>query len=156
MTLYLRVILAYSIYAPLAAVCVIAYGGVGLLYAVLFGAAISLLCALVNYPMLRYRLRQVEQKGRGGYLYGFSDIGQLLPVIKIGRETEQAARLLQHRTAAPFGLHIWFSTYVPDTVYAEWFLHQRYSGQRYNKRAEWFYLTPVMWFELRLLGLFGA
>src|SRR5688500_17717632 len=100
--------------------------------------AACLIAALAGYPSMRRHLRHVEQRGRSGFLYGFYDRGNLFPGVKIGRESEERSRLRQHKTAAPLGIRIVFSFPVPDTVYAEWYLHQRYKFSRI-KGGEWFF-----------------
>jgi hypothetical protein len=116
-----------------------------------------ILLALARYPNLRYRLQRKEVNGRAGYLYVCSDKLQLLPTAKIGRESEKGSRLRSHRTAAPWGLRVWANFAVPDAVAAERLLHQRYATARVSKNNEWFvFLTPLMFFEILLLRLFGA
>jgi hypothetical protein len=120
-----------------------AVGGLGL------GAFIV---ALLRFPALRAALQRVEQRGRGGWVYAFYDRGQWLPVVKIGREAERFSRLAAHRTGAPFDVGVLFSVRVRDAVAAEALLHRRYAMSRYH--LEWFMITPVMWFELRLIRWF--
>lgn len=111
---------------------------------------------LLRQVELRRNLKKRLQGGRRGYIYAFSDIGQLLPTIKIGRETEKGSRMRSHRTAAPFGCIVWCNFWVGDSVYAESYLHERYRWYRINSRFEWFFiLNPLMLIDLILLGKFN-
>ncbi len=111
---------------------------------------------LLRQIELRYYLNKRVQGGRRGYIYAFSDIGQFLPTLKIGRETDKGSRMRSHNTAAPFGTIVWCNFPVPDSVYAEAYLHERYRWMRVNPRFEWFFvLNPLMLIDLILLGRFN-
>jgi hypothetical protein len=117
--------------------------------------ATFLFLALVRYPRLRYLMQRREIKDREGWIYCFGDKGQIIPVVKIGRSSDEKSRLSSHNTAAPFGMWVYFNFPVNDAVYVERLLHQRYKFA--HLRLEWFFiLTPLMLFEIILLRLFGA
>lgn len=126
-------------------------------YLLIAYVGIVLIITLLRFPNLRYKLRKVEVRGRKGYLYGFADVGQLIPTIKIGREGDKGSRLASHRTAAPFGLMVFFNIAVKDAHYAERYLHRRYQKFRIRRNNEWFYFVSLeMFFEILLLRFFGA
>ena len=104
---------------------------------------------------LRYlrRLLKLGAKGRRGAIYGFTDLGQLMPVVKIGRAKHPQERLKAHRCAAPFGLFTYFILRVPNDRQAEYALHTLYARWRVRKSGEWFWLTPLMLLDLFLLRL---
>lgn len=113
----------------------------------------TVLSACASYLYVSRMLNRVEQRGRSGYIYAFTDIGSIVPAVKIGRESTQEQRLNAHRTAAPLGIIVFCNFYVPDAVAAEGYLHRRYYGQRLYSRTEWFVLTPRLFVELILLRL---
>lgn len=113
--------------------------------------------ALVGFVSVRPALQRVryDRRASRGNLYAFTIAWLPFPVIKIGREAQLFSRLRQHRTATPFGLWTLFSIPVRDAVSAEAYLHQRYAANRLEGN-EWFLWTPVMFFEVLLLSIFGA
>lgn len=124
-------------------------------YGIVLYVSTFLFLALVRYPRLRYLMNRKEVNGRSGHIYGFGDIGQIIPLIKIGRSSDEKSRLSSHNTAAPFGMIVYFNFPVNDAVYVERLLHQRYKFAHANR--EWFFiLTPLMLFEILLLRFFGA
>lgn len=125
-----------------------------LLLLFMLGNTLSFLIALINMFVFWQHFSRKERRGRKGYIYAFTDIGQLLPVVKIGRASDAHQRLSAHRTAAPFGLVTYCIAEVADDVYAEGYLHQRYAHRRISSRNEWFWMTPVMFWELVLIRVF--
>jgi hypothetical protein len=124
------------------------FGEAGLL-ALAGWCAVSGVVAVWNVYRISRECRRIRQRKRGGYVYIFYDVGQLIPVIKIGRGSNATDRLRAHRTAAPFGLVTLANIRVRDAVHAEAALHRRYQRVRVSARNEWFLvLTPVMVFEL--------
>lgn len=112
---------------------------------------------LIRYFDLRYNLRRMEVRGRSGFIYIFSDIGQIIPVVKIGRETSQGSRLRAHKTAAPFGMITWCNVYVSDAVAAEAYMHRRYRMWRVSNRNEWFFIVnPFTFIDILLLRFLGS
>lgn len=152
----LLLISIYGVYALTIVVALLFFTAGQVLQFIAGYTALCTCIAIVRYPALRAELRRVEVRGRAGYLYGFFDRGNLLPAVKIGRESERYARLKQHRTAAPLGINVFFSIAVPDAVAAEAVLHRRYAASRLSPRNEWFMYTPVMFFELVLIRYIGA
>jgi hypothetical protein len=111
---------------------------------------------LLRQIELRRNLSKKAISGRRGYIYAFSDIGQIVPTLKIGRETEKGSRMRSHRTAAPFNVIVWCNFYVPDSVAAEAYLHNYYRWMRVSRHNEWFYvLNPLMLIDLIILGWFS-
>lgn len=96
--------------------------------------------------------RQRVRRDRGRYIYAFTDYGQLIPVVKIGRASDVRARLAAHRTAAPFGMLVFMVCKVNDSHEAERYLHNRYAVWRLRRSGEWFFLTPGMLFDLVILN----
>ena len=115
--------------------------------------AISFLVALIAIPSLFRAFRSRDRGGTKGHVYAFTDWGQLLPVVKIGRAVDADQRLAAHKTAAPFGLLVFCVVAVRDDVLVERFLHDKYERWRISTRNEWFWLTPVMLYELILMRL---
>ena len=115
---------------------------------------VSAVMTLARYPALSIRLEKQEVRGRDGFIYVFSQVGQIVPVIKVGRETTKGSRIASHKTASPFGVFVWCTIPVKDAVYAERIFHERYSRYRVTRSNEWFYLfSPLMFIELLLLRL---
>lgn len=112
---------------------------------------VSFVMASVNLFDLVYHVREKEKRGRKGYIYVFTDVGQLLPVVKIGRANNPEQRLAAHKTAAPFGLFVYCIARVDDDVYTERWLHKRYDRWRVSKKNEWFWMTPVMFYEFMIM-----
>jgi hypothetical protein len=115
---------------------------------------------LVWFALRVRSLKQVLHAARarnahGRYIYAFTDYGQVLPVVKIGRATNPETRLAAHRTAAPFGLLVFMVRRVPDAHHAERVLHTRYARWRVRSNGEWFYLHPLMLLELLSLDTSG-
>jgi len=120
----------------------------------LFGYALLtslLLLAGWRRAKLKTLLGAKKQRGRAGYVYGFSDRGQLLPTVKIGRAKDATQRLRSHRTAAPHDIKVWFAIKVPDAVASERAFHKQYLDLRVSKQREWFWVAPMLWFDLLLL-----
>lgn len=114
---------------------------------------VSFLWAFLGMFNIWRNFRKRVERGRKGYIYAFTDLGQLLPVVKIGRASDADQRLSSHRTAAPFGLIVYCIAEVADDVYAENFLHRRHASWRISSRNEWFWMTPVMFWELILIRI---
>jgi len=95
-----------------------------------------------------YRSNRPHRKPRG-YIYYFSDIGQVLPCVKIGRTNNPSNRLAAHRTGAPLGIFIWIILPVRNDRVAETFFHNRY--WRINR--EWFLLSPGLLFDIIVLHI---
>lgn len=152
MMLYFRTALPYLLAGVGFAAGLSVYGLTTMLavLAVFFGS--SFFIALIQFPRLRQQLYRRKMRGRAGWVYGFTDYGIWIPTVKIGRGSNEFDRLRAHRTAAPFGLKVYFNIPVPDAVWAEEYLHQRYAHLRFN--LEWFAVTPVMWFEMQLIRWF--
>lgn len=116
----------------------------------------SMLFALALAAHLARRIRRLRiavtttrrAGGKRGYIYAFTDYGQILPVVKIGRATDADSRLASHKTAAPFGIHVFCVLKVRDAVAAEALLHKRYQHLRIRRNGEWFWLLPMVWFEM--------
>lgn len=104
-----------------------------------------------NVYHLRLSMQRMK-RGKAGYIYAFMDVGQVLPVVKIGRAKDVEQRLAAHRTAAPFGLLVVCRFKVRDAVRAETMLHHRYHAYRVRKSGEWFWLTPHILLELVFLN----
>jgi len=123
------------------------------------------LWGVYGYTRLKYKMhfksrhgnknksRRINRVRGGGYIYAFSDIGIILPVVKIGRSADQNSRLRSHRTAAPFGIFVWWNVKVPDEVHGERVFHDHYAGLRYH--LEWFLFSPKMLVEFILIRLIG-
>lgn len=112
-----------------------------------------ILIAVVRFPSLYANIAYQEKSGRKGYIYAFTDIGQLAPVVKIGRANNPSQRLAAHKTAAPFGLMVYCVAAVSDDVAAESYLHDRYRRWRVSTQNEWFWMTPLMFYELLLMRI---
>ena len=99
--------------------------------------------------MLRLLNRGKRRRhGAGGYVYAFSDRPRWfwLPstTVKIGRATDPKERMRPHRTAAPFGLRIWWVMQVSNDRAAEAALHDYYLDIRVRSDGEWFHMTPML------------
>ena len=127
-----------------------------ILYLTPYLICVSIPTILLRQVELRRNLKKRVQGGRSGYIYVFSDKGQILPTVKIGRETSKGSRMRSHRTAAPFGCIVWCNFWVGDSVYAENYLHDRYRWMRVRKDGEWFFvINLLMLIDLILLGWFN-
>ena len=98
----------------------------------MIAVVLTLVCYLLVLARLHNLKRRLKlyQRRRRGYIYGFTDKGQLLPLVKIGRATDPVQRMRSHKTAAPFGLFVFFILRVPDDVQAERSLHELYARWR--------------------------
>lgn len=112
----------------------------------------TLLSVLIFMPFMRNSLRK-KKGGSSGYIYYFTDIGQLLPVVKIGRTNNLKRRLREHNTGAPFGMFVYCSFLVYDDSHAERYIHTRYDHLRIRPNGEWYWLTPNVLIEILLLKL---
>lgn len=113
---------------------------------------VYVLPAYVRTKRLTQELNRVKVSEKRGYVYGFSDWGQILPTIKIGRETTKGSRLASHKTAAPFGIRVYFDFAVKDAHKAESILHQHFAKWRVKRNNEWFYLlSPYAFLEVWML-----
>jgi hypothetical protein len=110
--------------------------------------------ALFDLLEIRRAMKKAVTRRNKGYIYAFTDIGQLFPVVKIGRAKDYKQRLMAHKTSAPFGLFTYCVCLCADSIYAENFLHKKHSRLRISKRNEWFWLSPRLFFELILMRLF--
>lgn len=151
-----RVVSIYALYGVLVITLIGAIGLQSTLITVTSMFLFRFIIACIQFPTLRRNLRHVDVRGRGGYLYSFTDRGLLVPVQKVGRATTLDSRLSQHRTSAAFGILIWFAFEVPDAVAAEAYLHYRWRSTRIRTSAEWFYFSIGTLSEVILLSIFGA
>lgn len=122
-----------------------------ILHILLIYVAYSILVAI--FRLVKDRL-VFRGNWRKGYIYAFTDLGFILPVVKIGRTNDLKQRLSAHTTAAPFGLVVYSRFPVKNDVVAEKALHRRYQKVRVRNNGEWFWLTLPMFFELILLNVF--
>jgi hypothetical protein len=106
----------------------------------------------LNLSQIKSDLRFKRRHGKAGYIYSFFDVGNIVPAIKIGRETNADERLRSHRTAAPLGIVTVSHFKVRDAVYAEAYLFNRYKHLRLHPRREWFFVTLDMLWTLILLS----
>jgi len=108
-------------------------------------AAIWVVFVLVEANWLRVLSRR---RGRES-VYFFSDKGQVVPLVKIGRAKNYAQRLAAHRTAAPFGLSVYLVLFTNNSVQVENILHHRYHSLRVRDNYEWFYCP--LWLRMAFL-----
>ena len=98
-----------------------------------------------------------RKASKSGYCYGFMDMGQVLPVVKIGLSSDKHSRLRSHKTAAPFGILTLFNIKVRDRAYTEQYLHTRYALCRLKTYGlldnEWFLLLPTMVLDFIIIQL---
>jgi hypothetical protein len=114
---------------------------------------LTIFAALTLRVFYLRKLLNLGSRYRRGYVYGFTDRGQLAPVVKIGKAKNPAERLRAHKCAAPFGLTVFFIIRVPDEHKAEKALHAEYARWRVRRNGEWFYIHPLMLIDLFLLRL---
>lgn len=116
---------------------------------------------LFRLPYVLKCLNTRKRTKRSGYVYAFTDIGQLLPLVKIGLASDDTGRLLSHKTAAPLGIVVFYNTRVIDRVHAERTLHglnplTRIKNLTLGKiNNEWFILTPDMVLDICVIRLYG-
>lgn len=114
---------------------------------------VSFLMAVTSVLNLWRNFNRRKKYGRRGYIYAFTDWFQIMPVVKIGRSRNAKQRLAAHKTSAPFGIIVFCIAPVKDDVYAEGYLHKKYGKWRLSTKSEWFWLTPVLFYELVLIRL---
>lgn len=93
-------------------------------------------------------LRLLHKRRGKESIYFFSDRGQVVPSVKIGKANNYSQRLSAHRTAAPFGIKVYLILRVNNSYKIEDRIHKRYHYLRIRKNYEWFVLT--FWFRAAL------
>jgi hypothetical protein len=116
-----------------------------------------LILIIASYSLSVWRIRYLRglvrpsRRTKGGFIYAFTDWGQLLPVVKIGRATDPKQRLAAHKTAAPFGLFVFWVISTSNDKRAESVLHHEYKSYRVRSSGEWFWVTPWILWDMILL-----
>lgn len=108
---------------------------------------------LIFYILLREikLIGQLQKKGERGYIYVFTDVGLILPFLKIGKTNNVQRRMSAHRTAAPLGtLHLSFP--VENMSYVESYLHDKY--HMWRLKGEWFFPNPLIFIDVIFLYMY--
>lgn len=107
-------------------------------------------------PLLR-NLKTRKAYKQKGYVYGFTDVGYVLPFIKIGLSKYEDSRMSSHRTAAAMGTILYLNLEVKDRRYVESYLHTHYKLFRLKTYGlidnEWFIMLPHMLLDMLVIRM---